>query len=59
MLAVGGSDGVVDGVDAPVEVGELVAEDVAKAAVQALAALEGIVPGGRIGSITYVGRALR
>ena len=37
----------------------LVAEDVAKAAVQALAALEGIVPGGRIGSITYVGRALR
>ena len=36
----------------------LVAEDVAKAAIQAMAALDGIVPGGRIGSITYVGRAL-
>jgi hypothetical protein len=36
----------------------LVAEDVAKAAVQAMSSLEALVPGGRIGSITYVGRAL-
>jgi hypothetical protein len=45
----------IDGAD---EAWVLFAEDVAKAAVRAMASLDTISPGGRIASITHLGRAL-
>ncbi|HCH64551.1 MAG TPA: hypothetical protein DFR83_17225 [Deltaproteobacteria bacterium] len=45
-------------VDGSEETWVVVASDVAKAAVRAMAALEEISPGGRIASITYIGRAV-